>query len=309
MDDNEDSAQNEIAGLRRELEFERLNRSNHDKTLRIEEQLRALERILDDGLVHAKQASTRAYATISVIFAVLGFIGWATINSAIDSRVKNEFEKNNYEKRIEELVSKTEARVLALNSEVDKLANEARTILDKFRNTADEQMLLVQSYTENLIRENPDIASSEGAKQAGLKLTPIFGVTPGVTTREEMKNLVDSGKLDMFGNQSDGKNIKTYSFKYGDIHFTVVGSDYTANKFDTVSYIEYWGDKQLPLGFSTKSSLDEAQKLAEKYFYWLGTQSFRGLVFSNKENGPILLEIGLNFEKPNELTYSIYGPI
>ena len=45
--------------------------------------------------------------------------------------------------------------------------------------------------------------------------------------------------------------------------------------------------------------LEQAKHLAEEHFEWLGTQDFRGLVFSNKKNRPNLAgeEIGLSFPR------------
>jgi hypothetical protein len=309
MEDNDSNLKKEVESLRRKLEFERFNRANQEKTLRLEEQLKALEKRLDDGLAHAKQSSTRVYATISVIFAVLGFIGWTSINSAINSKVKDEFERNNYETKISQLVDSTEKKISLLNSEVEKLNKDAHAIFDQFRASTDKQLVLVQSYTESLIQVNPNIASIDGAQKAGLKLTPVFGITPRVTTRGEIKKLLKDKELSMFGYKKKSSNPTLYSFEYGEINFTGKETDSYANTYDTVSYIEYWGNDKLPLGFSTKTKLEVASEIAKNNFHWLGYQSFRGLVYSNKPKGPILLEISYQPKKGNNLIFSIYGPI
>jgi len=143
---------------------------------------------------------------------------------------------------------------------------------------------------------------------AAQRLTPVFEVTPGATTRRDVEELLKEGKLRPLGpvQEQGGDRI---DFSFGAIVFQAKDSDHTRNPFDTVISIEYWGDEPLPLGFRTQMELEQAKHLAEEHFEWLGTQDFRGLVFSNKKNGPILLEIGLSFRGKNSLTYKIFGPI
>jgi hypothetical protein len=82
---------------------------------------------------------------------------------------------------------------------------------------------------------------------------------------------------------------------------------YTRNAHDSVISLEYWGPDPLPLGFRTQLGLEQAKRIAEQNFVWLGYQSFRGLVFSNRKDGPILLEISAGIR--NALTYKIFGPL
>jgi len=148
---------------------------------------------------------------------------------------------------------------------------------------------------------------------AGALLTPVFGITPGQSTRGDVDALLHSGQLQAFGRMKKGRsskqNAQGWSFEFGQISVEHDGSDYTANPSDLVRAIEYWGDEQLPLGFTTSMELDAASQIAVKHFVWLGTQNFRGLVFSNRENGPILLEISWTGDRKNQLTYKVYGAI
>jgi hypothetical protein len=146
----------------------------------------------------------------------------------------------------------------------------------------------------------------------GPLLTPVFGITPGQTTRRDVAALLANTQLQAFGGvkkQSKEQDAQGWGFQFGQINVEHEGDEYTANPSDLVRSIEYWGDEHLPLGFTTSIELDAAQQIAMKHFTWLGYQSFRGLVFSNRENGPILFEIKSRGGRKNPLTYKVYGAI
>lgn len=306
--DRETSVEDKIARLTAELQAERATGALADRLSRLEEQLKGNEKILKEGLDNAKSLSIRAYATMSIVFTLLGFVGWTTINSAIKSKVEDEFKKGGFEERIKEETGKTENKIRELSKDVEKLSGEAEAIVENFRTATREQLKLVQDYTAEQLRKNPNLATSVGAKLAGLKLTPVFGITPGVTTRKQLEELIQAGVLDHFGKvlKEGGDKVE---FTFGVITFQGGAADLTRNPYDTVVSMEYWGSNPLPLGFSTQLELEQAKQIAEKNFVWLGTQSFRGLVFSNQKNGPILLEISWLPNRKNPLTYKIYGPI
>ncbi len=139
-------------------------------------------------------------------------------------------------------------------------------------------------------------------------LTPVFGITPGLSTRGDIVRLLSNKQLQALGKLKK-KDADRWEFQFAYIIIAHEGEDYTANPSDVVYSIEYWGNKQLPLGFTTSMELDAARQIAMKHFVWLGFQDFRGLVFSNRENGPIMLEISGYDERENPLTYTIYGSI
>jgi len=143
---------------------------------------------------------------------------------------------------------------------------------------------------------------------AGPVLTPVFGITPGRSTRRDVVRLLVKGKLQAFGKLKK-QNHRGWTFQFGEISVTHDKVDSTANPGDVIRSIEYWGDEQLPLGFTTGLELDTARQIAMKHFIWLGYQSFRGLVFSDRDNGPILLEISWISSRKNPLTYKVYGAI
>lgn len=306
--DNHSSMEDKIARLSAELQAERALHEFSDRIVRLEEQTKASEKMMKDGLENAKALSTRAYTTLGIVFTLLGFVGWATINSAIKSKVGDEFEKGGYERRINEGVTKLKSKIQGLSEEVEKLSSEAKTIIAQFKVSTDEQLKLVRDYTAKKLSENPDLATASGARLAGLKLTPIFEITPSVTTRKEIEELTKAGKLNNFGSIQK-KGAGKIEFAFAVITFQGKESELTQNPYDTVVSLEYWGDEPLPLGFNTKLSLEQAKNIASKNFVWLGYQDFRGLVFSNKKNGPILLEIISKSGRKNPLTYKIYGPI
>lgn len=142
----------------------------------------------------------------------------------------------------------------------------------------------------------------------GPVLTPVFGITPGVSTRRDVAELLEKGQLEAFG-RLEKQNDQGWKLQFARISVAHEGGDYTVNPADLIRSIEYWGDEQLRLGFTTSMELDMARQIAMKHFIWLGYQSFRGLVFSNRNNGPILLEISWTGGSKNPLTYRVYGPI
>jgi hypothetical protein len=139
-------------------------------------------------------------------------------------------------------------------------------------------------------------------------LTPIFGITPGESTRGDLQRLLDGDRFEAFGKLKKTK-IALWEFEFARIAIQSEGEDYTANQWDLVRSIEYWGNEPLRLGFTTKMTLEEASAIAKKHYVWLGNQDFRGLVFSNRQEGPILLEISWRMDKGNPLTYKIFGSI
>lgn len=308
QDDTRSALEDKIARLTAELQAERVSAAVADRVSRLEEQLKWNEKALKDGLDNAKSLSIRAYATMSLVFTLLGVAGWTTINTAIKSKVEEEFKKGGFEERIKQETANAENKIRVLSRDIEKLSIEAKTIVDNFRATTGEQLKLVQEYTAEQLRKNPNLATSVGAKQAGLKLTPIFGITPGVTTRGQIDELARAGKLEQFGRtvKRDGNSVE---FEFGTVVFQKEESDFARNPYDTVVSMEYWGSGKLALGLDTSMELEQAKQIAAKNFVWLGTQNFRGLVFSNQKNGPILLEISWILGRSNPLTYKIYGPI
>ena len=139
-------------------------------------------------------------------------------------------------------------------------------------------------------------------------LTPIFGITPGQSARRDVSALIERGRLQAFGPLKQ-QGPQQWTFQFAEVTVAHRGSEYTVNPNDIIYSIEYWGDEPLPLGFTTTMTLDQARQLATQHFVWLGTQDFRGLVFSNREDGPILLEISWKSGRQNPLTYEIYGPL
>jgi len=161
-------------------------------------------------------------------------------------------------------------------------------------------------------RPETSVGRSRPETSVGPLLTPVFGITPGQTTRGDVAALLGEKQLQAFGRvkkQSKEQNAQGWAFECAQISVEHDGSEYSANPSDLVRAIEYWGDEQLPLGFTTSMELDAARQTAMKHFTWLGYQSFRGLVFSNRENGPILLEISSIGGRKNPLTYKVYGAI
>ena len=305
---SENLLEDKIARLKAELQAERAMGDVSDRISRLEEQLKAAEKAMKDGLDSAKSLAIRAYATISIVFGLLGFIGWTTINSAINSRVEDEFKKGGFDRRIEEEVTKVESKIQGLSEEVEILSSEAKSIIAKFKVSTEKRLQLVRNYTTEKLSQNPDLATSTGARLAGLKLTPTFGITPSVTTRKEIEELIKAGKLKSFGTiqKNEGSKIE---FAYAVISFQEKKLELTRNPYDTIISLEYWGDEPLPLGLTTLLALEQAKRIAEENFVWLGYQDFRGLVFSNKKDGPILLEISSRGGRKNPLTYTIYGPL
>lgn len=303
--ESEDSQEDRIARLQAELQAERAMHDLADRVSRLEEQSKATEKAMEQGLASAKSLAVRAYAAISIVFGLLGFIGWTTISSAIEDTVEEEFEKGGFEQRIEQEVTDIEGRIKSLSEEVETLSLEAQTIITRFKTSTEEQLKLVRTHTANKLKENPDLATLQGAKLAGLKLTPFLGITPGITTRQDIDTLSKSGALSALGTQK-GKRKDLLSFDSGEIHIKV--GEYEM-PFDVVVSVAFWGNQPLPLGLHTQLELEAAKQIAAKHFVWLGTHSFRGLVFSDKKGGPILLEIGWYGNRQNPLTYTIYGPL
>ena len=190
-------------------------------------------------------------------------------------------------------LEKKQSATAASRTEQDRLTSE-KAEAERKAHEAEERASAAEHYAAEQ-RSRAETASRSA--KLGI-ISTFFGIAPTITTRNEVEHKITSDSLRVMGKKI-GSSPSEISFECGRITF----------KNELIYSIHYWGKERLPFDFSTNDLLKVADKKAKKEFYWLGTMSFRGLVYSNIEDGPILIEISMDFDHGVSTNYKFFGNI